>query len=401
MLATEQVTRKTLTADDQQRLVEEALRRGRLLGPCRRRPERGRVADGGDRPRLRGGAVRRRQGAGQARRGPRAARRVRRRALDATATCRSSSSAPTSRRRRSGTGSRGRSAAPSPELVNFLELLAEKHRMPALFRIRARFDELWAKENKRLDGDRDQRGRARPERRRGGRRPRSSSRPGRRSSCTSGVDDGIIGGLVLQVGQHGPRREHPQPPREAAQGGRAGGLAATGARASLISKEQGDTSQMEIKPDEIASILRQRIEGLETGSADLSEVGTVLSVGRRHRPRPRPRQLHGARDARAARTTSPASRSTSRRTTSASCCSASGTRSSRATPVKRTGQLLEIPVGEELLGRVVDPLGRPLDDKGDDQHDRDAPGRVQGAGRGPAPAGRRSRCRPASRRSTR
>lgn len=37
-----------------------------------------------------------------------------------------------------------------PELVNFLELLAEKHRMPALFRVRRRFDELWAKENKRL-----------------------------------------------------------------------------------------------------------------------------------------------------------------------------------------------------------------------------------------------------------
>ena len=35
---------------------------------------------------------------------------------------------------------------------------------------------------------------------------------------------------------------------------------------------------MEIKPDEIASILRERIEGLETDSADLSEVGTVLSV---------------------------------------------------------------------------------------------------------------------------
>src|SRR5207247_4198873 len=33
--------------------------------------------------------------------------------------------------------------------------------------------------------------------------------------------------------------------------------------------------------------------------------------------------------------------------------------------VKRTGNLLEIPVGEELLGRLVDPLGRPLDDKGE------------------------------------
>ncbi len=33
--------------------------------------------------------------------------------------------------------------------------------------------------------------------------------------------------------------------------------------------------------------------------------------------------------------------------------------------VKRTGHLLDIPVGKELLGRIVDPLGRPLDDKGE------------------------------------
>ncbi|MCW5768766.1 MAG: F0F1 ATP synthase subunit alpha, partial [Phycisphaeraceae bacterium] len=30
--------------------------------------------------------------------------------------------------------------------------------------------------------------------------------------------------------------------------------------------------------------------------------------------------------------------------------------------VKATGRLLEVPVGEALLGRVVDPLGRPVDD---------------------------------------
>ena len=35
---------------------------------------------------------------------------------------------------------------------------------------------------------------------------------------------------------------------------------------------------MQIKPDEITSILKSRIEGLDTDSADLSEVGTVLSV---------------------------------------------------------------------------------------------------------------------------
>ena len=35
---------------------------------------------------------------------------------------------------------------------------------------------------------------------------------------------------------------------------------------------------MQIKPDEITSILRDRIEGLDSSQADLTEVGTVLSV---------------------------------------------------------------------------------------------------------------------------
>ncbi len=35
-------------------------------------------------------------------------------------------------------------------IVRFLELLAERHRMPALFRIRREFDRLWAEENKLL-----------------------------------------------------------------------------------------------------------------------------------------------------------------------------------------------------------------------------------------------------------
>jgi ATP synthase F1 delta subunit len=39
----------------------------------------------------------------------------------------------------------------SEEFVNFLDLLAEKHRMPAIFRIRDRFDELWAEAKKRLE----------------------------------------------------------------------------------------------------------------------------------------------------------------------------------------------------------------------------------------------------------
>src|SRR5215207_7505208 len=36
-----------------------------------------------------------------------------------------------------------------PELVNFLGLLAEKHRVPVISRIRGRFDEMWGKEKRR------------------------------------------------------------------------------------------------------------------------------------------------------------------------------------------------------------------------------------------------------------
>src|SRR5207253_6821671 len=40
-------------------------------------------------------------------------------------------------------------------------------------------------------------------------------------------------------------------------------------------------------------------------------------------------------------------------------------RISEGDTVRRTGQLLEIPVGEALLGRIVGRLGRPLDGKGE------------------------------------
>jgi F-type H+-transporting ATPase subunit delta len=86
-----------------------------------------------------------------------------------------------------------------PELTNFLELLVEKHRMPEIFRIRREFDELWKKENRRLDvtvvsaveldeavvrkiGEEVER------------------QTGEEVDLASRVDEGIIGGIVLQVG---------------------------------------------------------------------------------------------------------------------------------------------------------------------------------------------------------
>ncbi len=86
-----------------------------------------------------------------------------------------------------------------PELSNFLELLAEKHRMPALFRIRRRFDELWAKENRRLEvtvtsaveldaSVVEQVG------------AEIEKQTGQTIELKGEVDPGIIGGLKLQVG---------------------------------------------------------------------------------------------------------------------------------------------------------------------------------------------------------
>ena len=83
--------------------------------------------------------------------------------------------------------------------LNFLELLAERHRMPALFRIRRSFDSMWADENKLLPvivtsaveldeelvksiGE------------------RIEEQTGRTVDLSSHVDPDVLGGLVLQVG---------------------------------------------------------------------------------------------------------------------------------------------------------------------------------------------------------
>jgi ATP synthase F1 delta subunit len=42
-------------------------------------------------------------------------------------------------------------AGADPELVNFLELLIEKHRTAEIFRVRRHFEDLWKKENRRID----------------------------------------------------------------------------------------------------------------------------------------------------------------------------------------------------------------------------------------------------------
>ncbi len=83
--------------------------------------------------------------------------------------------------------------------MNFLELLAEKHRMPAIFRIRRHFDELWAEENRRLEVRLTSAVELDPEvvERVGDEIERQTDR---KIDLDSEVDEDILGGLVLRVG---------------------------------------------------------------------------------------------------------------------------------------------------------------------------------------------------------
>jgi F-type H+-transporting ATPase subunit alpha len=121
---------------------------------------------------------------------------------------------------------------------------------------------------------------------------------------------------------------------------------------------------VEIKPDEIAKILRERIEGLETEGADLSEVGTVLSVADGIA------RVHGLDNCMSLEMLELPHDVTGlalnlEQDNVGVVLFGEWDKVVEGDTVKRTGRLLEIPVGEELLGRMVDPLGRPLDDKGD------------------------------------
>jgi F-type H+-transporting ATPase subunit delta len=96
-------------------------------------------------------------------------------------------------------GARRAISGAEPELLNFLELLIEKQRMPEIFRIRQELDELWKQENRRLDvtvtsaveldpavvariGEEIER------------------QTGEKVDLASRIDGEILGGIVLQVG---------------------------------------------------------------------------------------------------------------------------------------------------------------------------------------------------------
>jgi F-type H+-transporting ATPase subunit alpha len=121
---------------------------------------------------------------------------------------------------------------------------------------------------------------------------------------------------------------------------------------------------VQIKPDEITSILKQRIEGLEDGGADLSEVGTVLSIADGIS------RVHGLDNCESMELLDLPHDVTGLALNLESdnvgaVLFGDWDLIEEGDQVKRSGRLLEVPVGDALLGRLVDPLGNPLDGKGD------------------------------------
>jgi F-type H+-transporting ATPase subunit alpha len=136
---------------------------------------------------------------------------------------------------------------------------------------------------------------------------------------------------------------------------------------------------MQIKPDEITSILKNRIEGLDTSSADLTEVGTVLSVADGIC------RIHGLDDCMSFEMLELPHGVTGLALNLESdnvgaVLFGEWEKIVEGDTVKRTKRLLEIPVGDELLGRIVDPLGNPLDGKGEINTDKSRPSEFKAPG---------------------
>ncbi|KAI6854541.1 ATP synthase subunit alpha [Hortaea werneckii] len=115
-------------------------------------------------------------------------------------------------------------------------------------------------------------------------------------------------------------------------------------------------------PTEVSSILEQRIRGVQE-EAGLAETGRVLSVGDGIA------RVHGMNNVQAEELVEFASG------VKGMCMNleagqvgvvlfGSDRQVKEGETVKRTGEIVDVPVGEGLLGRVVDALGNPIDGKG-------------------------------------
>jgi F-type H+-transporting ATPase subunit alpha len=118
----------------------------------------------------------------------------------------------------------------------------------------------------------------------------------------------------------------------------------------------------QIRADEITNILRQEIENYDR-AIDVSEVGTVISVGDGIA------RIHGLEKVMAGELISfghgvSGIAMNLEEDQVGSVLLGEYSKIREGDEVRRTGQIMSVPVGDALIGRVVDALGRPIDGKG-------------------------------------
>ena len=128
---------------------------------------------------------------------------------------------------------------------------------------------------------------------------------------------------------------------------------------------------MKLRPEEIASVLKAQIEGYQA-EVEVEEVGTVLEVGDGIA------RIYGLRNCVAMEMLELPHDVIGlalnlEEDNVGAVLLGEDTLIKEGDLVKRTGRVLQVPVGEAMVGRVVDPLGRPLDDKGPIETDQFRP----------------------------
>jgi F-type H+/Na+-transporting ATPase subunit alpha len=119
---------------------------------------------------------------------------------------------------------------------------------------------------------------------------------------------------------------------------------------------------MAIRSDEITSIIRNEIKGFDAG-ADVSGVGTIVEVGDGIA------QIYGLSGALAQELLDFGNGIMGmafnlEEETVGALILGDYTSLSEGDQVRTTGRIVEVPVGDALIGRVVNPLGEPIDGKG-------------------------------------
>ncbi|MEO1517948.1 MAG: F0F1 ATP synthase subunit alpha [Bacteroidota bacterium] len=119
---------------------------------------------------------------------------------------------------------------------------------------------------------------------------------------------------------------------------------------------------VDVKPDEISAILKEQLSGFKT-AAELEEIGTVLQVGDGIA------RVYGLTQAQAGElvefeTGVQAIVLNLEEDNVGVVLLGSGEGIKEGSTVRRTNRIASIEVGEEFVGRVVNPLGQPIDGKG-------------------------------------